>query len=180
MTSILERTGPSIELINSAVYPHYHQMLLTNAPKADEARLDAIVEIAHETSTAELLTLFHGDWRAEVMAGWIARATSDRDITTATLTALAIPTFSLTVPPLAAAAITLAEWRAMPSLVRCYAGTFEDIPEAAGFVRAATQHLAKRYRVENPFHPPPQRDRVRFEETLEVAQRLASKSSCRR
>jgi len=131
------------------VAPFYLAMMGTNAIEhADADLLRRVVAVGRDASVRDVVWLLRGEWRPRVMGAWFSLLHDGEAVTRAVLQALETSRGSLTAPPLAVAAVLLADHEAESALAAYVA---EDVLHgwgAAAFVSAAMDHLGLRVPME--------------------------------
>jgi hypothetical protein len=156
-------------VVSRCAAPYYLKMMGGNARDVSSDVLGEIATMARATTDDETISLVRAEWRPCVMGAWIATTKSGPDVTNAVLTAMMRSLGTLTAPPLAVAAVTLADARALPALIHYYAEDIEHGYGSTGIIRAATQYVAETHHVENPLHAPSAQEVARFDALLDVA-----------
>lgn len=131
------------------VTPFYLAMMGTNAIEHAEADLlRRVVAVGRDASVVDVVWLLRGEWRWRVMGAWFSLLHDSEAVTQAVLRSLETSGGSLTAPPLAVAAVLLADHEAESALAAYVA---EDVLHGWGsaeFVSAAMEHLGMRAPVE--------------------------------
>jgi len=131
------------------VAPFYLEMMGTNAIQyADAERLGSVVTVGRDVPVVDVVWLLRGAWRPRVMGAWFSLLHASEAMTRAVLQSLETSRGSLTAPPLAVAAVLLADHEAEGALAAYVA---EDVLHgwgSAAFVSAAMDHLGLRVPME--------------------------------
>ena len=131
------------------VAPFYLAMMGTNAIEhADADLLRRVVAVGRDASVRDVVWLLRGEWRPRVMGAWFSLLHDGEAVTRAVLQSLETSRGSLTAPPLAVAAVLLADHEAESALAAYVA---EDVLHgwgSAAFVSAAMDHLGLRVPME--------------------------------
>lgn len=159
-------------VVSRCAAPYYLKMMGLNAVDVSSDLLREIAAMARTTTEEETISLLRAEWRPCVMGAWIATTKRGNDVADAVSMALMRSLGSLTAPPLAIAAVTLVEARALPALIHYYAEDIEHGYGSTGIIQAATQYLAENYDVENPLGAPDARSVEAFADLLDIAQIL--------
>jgi hypothetical protein len=148
------------------VKPFYLDMMGINAIQyADADVLRNVLAVGREASAADVVWLLRSEWRPRVMGAWFSLLHDDEAVTRAVLRSLETSAGSLTAPPLAVAAVLLANHGAAKGALADY--LVRDVSHdwgSAGFVGAALEHLAERVPMK-----PSNRDRSSFEQLHAIA-----------
>ena len=140
------------------VRPFYLDMMGMNAiERADADLLRRVVAVGQDTSVADVVWLLRGEWRPRVMGAWFSLLHESDAVTRAVLQSLQTSAGSLTAPPLAVAAVLLAEHEAQGALAAYFAQDVLHGWGSAAFASAAIEHLGGQTPME-----PSERDRSSF------------------
>lgn len=146
------------------VTPFYLDMMGTNALlRADAELLRDVVTVGRDASVEAVVSLLRGEWRARVVGAWFSLLHDSDDVRQAVLRSLGTSSGSLTAPPLAVAAVLLADREAESALAEYVAQDVAHGWGSAAFVSAAMDHLGDRAPVDVS-----QRDRNDFGQMLAI------------
>ncbi|MDA0171825.1 DUF6000 family protein [Solirubrobacter taibaiensis] len=124
------------------VAPFYLAMMGTNALQYAEADLlRRVVAVGRDASVVDVVWLLRGEWRPRVMGAWFSLLHDSEAVTRAVLQSLETSHGSLTAPPLAVAAVVLANHEAQSALAAYVARDVLHDWGSAAFVGAAMEHL---------------------------------------
>ena len=141
-------------------------MMGTNAIEHAEADLlRRVVAAGRDASAADVVWLLRGAWRPRVMGAWFSLLHDSEAVTLAVLQSLETSHGSLTAPPLAVAAVVLANHEAQSALAAYVAQDVLHGWGSAAFVGAAMEQLGTRAPMEVS-----QRDRSDFEQMHAIAE----------
>jgi hypothetical protein len=131
----------SDQRLDQLMAPFYLKMMRGNARRYGSRLLPALVKVGRTTTPQDILALLGDHWRTRVMGAWFAVMHDDQEVTNAVLEAMRSSLGSLDAPPLATAAVILAEAQALPVLQAYAANDLANGWGACGFVAAAIEHV---------------------------------------
>ena len=123
------------------VKPFYLEMMQLNAIRHGADLASAIVTASRAADRDDIVALLRGDWRPNVMGAWLSLARNDLPTSDEVLSSLGRSYGSLTSPPLAVAAVVLANERALPALRGYVDRDQQGGWGAAPFAKAAIRFL---------------------------------------
>jgi hypothetical protein len=152
------------------VRPFYLKMMGTAAVENGEGLLRSIVDVGKTTTTSEILALLSSNnWRPIVMGAWFALLHNEDAVTDAVLAATRYSVGGTACgPPLATAAVVLADRAAVQALSERSAHDVANAPGGCGPIAAALEHLG----VQTDACEVTASDRARFAAMLAIAQQL--------
>lgn len=119
------------------VTPFSLKMMRENARGYGAKLLPALVKVGRTTTPQDIVALLGDHWRTRVIGAWFAVTHDDEEVTNAVLAAVRSSLGSLDSPPLATAAIVLADAQALRALQEYAAKDVTNHWGACGFVATA-------------------------------------------
>ena len=133
--------GVNDDRVARLVAPFYLKMMRLNAIEYGEDLAPAIVRAGRDAGTDDIVALLRDPWRSTVMGAWLSIVRGADGSCREVLSALGRSHGSLDAPPLAIAAVVLADDRALPALSAYVERDRQAGWGAARFVTAIIRHL---------------------------------------
>jgi hypothetical protein len=148
------------------VRPIYLGLMGTGAAKNGAELLPDVVALGRAADPDVVVTLLRGFWRERVAGAWLSLLNGDDAVADAVVAALRTSRGRLDAPPLATAAVLLNAPGALESMADYHEADLASAWGAAGFIAAASAHLAEAAQAHNPLPAPTVEDAEMFERVL--------------